>query len=41
MPTTGDNILGKDRVVLVAILLSNLPLNFGEIIHDELKIQET
>lgn len=38
MPTAGDNIIGNDRAVLVAGLMSNYPLNFGEIIPNDMKI---
>lgn len=41
MPTVGDNIIGEDRAVLEASLMSNILLNFREIIADEVKIRET
>lgn len=33
-----DNIIGKDREVLVVSLMSNFPLKFREIIVNEIKI---
>lgn len=41
MPTVKDNIIGEDREVLVASLMSNFLLNFGEIITYKMKIWET
>lgn len=38
MPTEGDNILGDDRAIFEASLVQQLPLNFKEIIVDEIKI---
>lgn len=38
MPTTGDNIIGEDRAVLVDSLLSNLLLYLPKIIADKIKI---
>lgn len=35
MPTIEDNIIGEDKAILVASLLSNLPLNFRKIIVDD------
>lgn len=39
MRTTGDNIIDDARAILVAGLMSNYPLNFGEIIVDKMKIR--
>lgn len=41
MLTAADNILGEDRAVLMASLLSNFSLNFGEIITEEMRIRVT
>lgn len=38
MPIVGQNITGEDTTVLVASLVSNFPVNFREIIVDEIKI---
>ncbi|MCE5166567.1 hypothetical protein HAX54_021950 [Datura stramonium] len=40
-PTGGDNILGEDRVVLVASLMLRFPLNIGNIILDEMRARAT
>lgn len=40
MPTTGDNITGEDKVVLVVSLMSDFTMNFGEIIVDGLKSEQ-
>ncbi|PHT66090.1 hypothetical protein T459_30515 [Capsicum annuum] len=37
--TEGDIILGDDRAILVASLIDRTPLDFGEIIAEEIKIQ--
>ena len=39
MPTDGDNILEGDRAILVISFVTNLRLNFGEIIIEEIKIR--
>lgn len=41
MPTAGDNIICINREVLVASLMYIFPLNFGEIIADEMKFWPT
>lgn len=39
MTIEGDNILGDDQDILVEYLVQQLPLNFREIITDEIKIR--
>lgn len=41
MPTDRDNILVNDQAILVACLVDNFKMNFGEIIAEEIKIRVT